>query len=362
MLIGIQKDPKDVVCAVAMSGGVDSSTVAGLLKEKGYKVIGITMQLYDNGEKQAKKGACCAGQDIYDAKSAAAKIGIPHYVVNYEDKFKKEVIDSFVDSYVGGHTPIPCINCNQSVKFRDLLKLAKDFNADCLATGHYVRKVLGTGEYEMHRGFDDKKDQSYFLFSTTREQLDFLQFPIGNLNKSITRDHAKRLGLGVADKPDSQDICFVQGSYVDTIVKLRPDSAKKGKIMHIDGYVLGEHEGVINYTVGQRRGISIAFSYPLYVVKIDADKNIIYVGPKESLYSSIVKLCDVNFLCSSEQALMAEDLLVKVRFNGQMLPAKLLYDSGEYTVRLYSSEKAIAKGQACVFYQKNRMLGGGWIV
>ena len=362
MLVGIDKHPKDTLCAVAMSGGVDSSTAAALLHEHGYKVIGITMQLYDNGKVQAKKGSCCAGQDIYDAKIAANKIGIPHYVVNYEDKFKSAVIDDFVSSYMSGYTPIPCINCNQSVKFEDLLRLSKEFNADCLVTGHYVRKVLGQDGYEMYRGIDNGKDQSYFLFTTTKEQLDFLQFPIGDFNKSITRSHAKRLGLTVADKPDSQDICFVQGSYADTIKKLRPDSEKKGKIIHVDGYEVGEHNGIMHYTVGQRRGISVTLEYPLYVIRIDADKNVIYVGPKERLYSNIVKLRDVNFLSSINHVLHMQDMFVKIRFNGQLLPAELKFEDNSYYIQLFTPEKAVAKGQACVFYSQDRMLGGGWIV
>ena len=361
-LPGINKDPKEVTCAVAMSGGVDSSTVAGLLHEAGYKVIGITMQLYNNTHfSSKKKGSCCAGKDIHDAKQVADKLGIAHYVLNYEDKFKKAVIDDFVDSYISGSTPIPCVRCNQSVKFTDLLNLAKSLKVDFLATGHYVKKIIGSHGPELHKGEDPKKDQSYFLFATTKEQLDFLQFPISQMNKQTTREHAKRLGLNVHDKPDSQDICFVEGSYSDVVKKQRPESSKKGKIMHIDGYELGEHEGVINYTIGQRKKIGVSFAHALYVVKIDAKNNILYVGGEEKLYSSRCQIKEVNFLCSLDEISCMTNIEAKIRYKSASVKVKFEHLQGKYYVNLQEKQKSIAKGQACVLYSGNRVLGGGWI-
>lgn len=361
MLVGLNKDPSNITCAVAMSGGIDSAAVAALLHEAGYNVIGITLQLYDDGQLKGKKGACCAGQDIYDARIVADHLGIPHYVLDYESRFKEAVIDDFVDTYLSGQTPIPCVRCNQSVKFSDLLNFAKKLNVDCLATGHYVRKVVGRDGLELHKGMDPLKDQSYFLFATTFEQLSFLQFPLGELNKSVTRNHAKRLGLPIAEKAESQDICFVSGSYADVIKKLRPNSMHKGKIMHIDGYPIGEHEGIVHYTIGQRKGINISFAYPLYVVKIDAEKNIVYVGPKDSLYSKQFKLKDINLLCDYAEVANSPNLEVKIRYKHESRPAFIKYEGCDYYVELFSEERAISKGQACVFYEGSRVLGGGWI-
>jgi len=269
---------------VAMSGGVDSSVVAAMLHEQGHDVIGITLQLYDHGMALQKKGACCAGQDIYDAKMVADRLGIPHYVFDYESKFKQEVIDDFADSYLNGETPLPCVKCNQSVKFHDLLKAAKELKADALATGHYIQKIINGNRAEMHKGFDENKDQSYFLFATTKEQLDYLMFPLGGQTKEETRALAEKYNLEVANKPDSQDICFVpNGNYRDIITKLRPGSDKAGKFIHIDGYEIGDHKGIINYTVGQRKGLGISFGSPLYVIKIDPEENKVYVGPESDL-------------------------------------------------------------------------------
>lgn len=360
MLVGINKEISKTKVAVAMSGGVDSSTVAALLHHHGYKVIGITLQLYDQGSINKKKGSCCAGQDIYDAKSVAEKLGIPHYVLNYQDRFKESVIDDFVDSYIKGETPTPCIKCNQSVKFEDLLNMAKDLHVDCLATGHYVQKIIKNQKAELHKGKDLNKDQSYFLFATTKKQLNFLQFPIGELDKKTTREYAKKFSLAVSDKPDSQDICFVNGSYADMIESIKPNAKKKGKIIHIDGYELGEHQGIINYTIGQRKGIKISFSYPLYVIKIDQDKNIIYVGPEKHLYSNQFFLKDVNILCNTDE-LLKKKIEVKIRYSNNPIAANIIFENNKYKVLLKQPQKAITKGQACVFYKGSKVLGGGWI-
>jgi tRNA-uridine 2-sulfurtransferase len=282
---------------VAMSGGVDSSVVASMLHRDGHKVIGITLQLYDYGMTLQKKGACCAGQDIYDAKIVADKMGFPHYVFDYESKFRQEVIDDFADSYLRGETPLPCVRCNQSVKFKDLLKAAKELKADALATGHYVQKINNNGINELHQGKNLEKDQSYFLFSTTQEQLDYLMFPLGGYNKDQTRKLAKEFGLEVADKPDSQDICFVpNGNYRDVISKIRPNANSYGRFVHVDGFDLGEHKGILNYTVGQRKGLGIAYGEPIYVIRIDATTNIVYVGSESELVKTQFFLKDVNWL------------------------------------------------------------------
>jgi tRNA-specific 2-thiouridylase len=348
---------------VAMSGGVDSSTVAALLHEAGYEVIGVTLQLYDQGAVLAKKGACCAGQDIYDAKMVADKLNIPHYVLDYESKFKEAVIEDFVETYLQGETPLPCVRCNQSVKFKDLLKVAKELNAAALATGHYVQRVNGASGPELHKGMDPNKDQSYFLFATTKEQLDFLHFPIGGMNKEETRKHAARFGLEVADKPDSQDICFVAGgSYSDFITKIRPDAAKAGKIMHIDGYHIGDHDGIINYTIGQRRGLGVAFSEPLYVIKIDPQHNLVYVGPQSALTRLEFIIKEVNWLGEKDPE-SYENLQVRIRSSSKDAAAKLenLCDN-RMKVTLFEDRKGVAPGQACVVYSGDRVLGGGWIV
>ncbi len=357
----MSNDAKTIV--VAMSGGVDSSTVAAMLCSQGYKVIGITLQLYDYGSVVAKKGACCAGQDIYDAKRVADKLGIPHYILDYESVFKESVIDDFADSYMRGETPLPCVKCNQTVKFKDLLKFAKDLKADGLATGHYVKKVINHGKSEMHRGLDLKKDQSYFLFATTQEQLNYLMFPLGAMSKEETRKAALQYGLEVADKPDSQDICFVpNGDYREIVKKVRPGAVFGGAIMHMDGYKLGEHKGIINYTIGQRRGLGVAATGdPLYVVKIDPENNVVYLGPKEALAKTRFTIKDVNWLgCNTN--LENQEFKVKIRSTTEGVPANIkLLGNDQMEVTLLTQEKAVSPGQACVVYDSSRMMGGGWI-
>jgi len=296
--MGFAKDPKDTRVLVAMSGGVDSSVVAAMLSEEGYDVVGVTLQLYDHGAALAKKGACCAGRDIQDARRVAEEMGFPHYVLDYENKFKESVIDEFADAYLAGATPVPCIRCNERVKFRDLLETAKDLDADCMATGHYIQRFVENGKAELHKAADQDRDQSYFLFSTKQEQLDYLRFPLGHLkSKKDTRELAHKYGLPVADKPDSQDICFVpNGSYAAVIEKLRPEAANPGQIVSQDGAVLGEHKGIINYTVGQRRGLGIGGGDPLYVIKLDADSREVIVGPKEALATRTVLIKEINWL------------------------------------------------------------------
>ncbi|ADE29821.1 tRNA 2-thiouridine(34) synthase MnmA [Rickettsia prowazekii] len=348
---------------VAMSGGVDSSAVAAMLHEQGHNVIGITLQLYDYGIAVGKKNACCAGQDIYDAKMVANKLGIPHYVLDYENKFKESVIDNFVDSYLHGETPLPCVQCNKSVKFRDLINTAKELGADKLATGHYVRKINGYNGAELHTGLDTTKDQSYFLFTITREQLEYLSFPLGGFTKYETRKLASKFGLDIADKPDSQDICFVpDGNYKTVINKIRPEANTSGKIVHINGFELGEHSGIINYTIGQRRGLGIAYNEPLYVVKIDPSNNIVYVGQESALHVHEFIIKDVNWL--ADEIKDHEKLAVDVKIRSTRPPchaeiSKLCND--RIKVKFLSKEKAVAPGQACVIYAGERVLGGGWI-
>ncbi len=356
--LGIDKDPKDTRVVVAMSGGVDSSAVAALLHDQGYDVIGVTLQLYDHGIAVGKKGACCAGQDIHDARRVAESLGIPHYVLNYESRFKESVMDDFADAYMNGETPIPCVTCNQTVKFKDLLETARDLGADCMATGHYVQWQDGT----MLRGADADKDQSYFLFATTQEQLDFLRFPLGGMTKTETRELAKNYGLQVADKPDSQDICFVpNGNYVSVIEKLRPGAADPGEIVHVDGRVLGQHNGIIHYTIGQRRGLGISAVDPLYVVKVDADNKQVIVGPKEALYEDRVYIREVNWL-GEAAANDGVEVAVKLRSTTPAMPATAYVKAdGSAEVLLHEPQTAIAPGQACVMYDGQRMLGGGWI-
>ena len=357
------KKPSDTTVVVAMSGGVDSSTVAAMLAHEGYRVIGITLQLYDYGVFAGKKGACCAGQDIYDAKTVATKLDIPHYVLKYESKFKQAVIDDFADSYLNGYTPLPCVRCNQSVKFKDLLEFAKDLGADCLATGHYVSRIDAPDGAQMHKGIDEGKDQSYFLFTTTKEQLEFTYFPLGNLSKSQTRNLALKFGLSVADKPDSQDICFVpNGNYAEIVKKMRPEADKPGKILHIDGYELGQHKGIINYTVGQRRGLNIAAGYALYVTKIDPENHIVYVGPQDALKRSQFTICQLNWLGNSLQINQSLELKVKIRSTHKGCYAIITYlGDDRMKICLLSEEKSITPGQACVIYDENRLMGGGWI-
>lgn len=356
--------PKNGRIVVAMSGGVDSSVTAALLADEGYDVVGVTLQLYDHGVAINRKNACCAGQDIADAGKVAEKIGIPHYVLNYESRFRDEVIDVFADSYIRGETPIPCILCNQTVKFRDLVGVARDLGASALATGHYIRRVECAGGVKLYKAVDDSKDQSYFLFSTTLEQLDFLRFPLGEYTKEETRKLAKRYDLPVAEKPDSQDICFVpEGRYSDVVLKIRPDSAKKGEIVDIHGNVLGEHRGIIHYTIGQRRGLNLdRAEEALYVVKIEPDSKRLVVGPKESLTTTSITLSNVNWLGEELPAGKVIECDVKVRSMRPPVPAYLeLLEECTAKVELAVSELGIAPGQACVFYKGNRVLGGGWI-
>ena len=363
--IGINKKPEDTTVVVAMSGGVDSSTVAGMMKNEGYKVIGITLKLYDDGKEVAKSKQCCSGQDIMDAKRVAHKLNIEHKILYYQDKFKQGVIDNFVDSYLNGETPIPCVQCNQTVKFKDLFEVSKELNADALVTGHYVKSITSDNTTNMYRAIDENRDQSYFLFNTTREQLDYLRFPLGGMLKDETREIAKDLDLNVADKPDSQDICFVpNGDYASVIRKFRPDSFQKGNIKNLDGDVIGVHDGIINFTIGQRKGIKVSDKEPLYVLKINSENNEIVVGPKEKLGKKSITLKDLNLLTDKKE--LKKNIFVKVRSTGSLLEAKIdLKDDNTANVSLISSEDGISPGQACVFYNKDqyghKVLGGGWI-
>ena len=362
--LGFKKLPKDTKVVVAMSGGVDSSVVAGLMKEEGYDVTGITLKLYDDNKLSKQGRQCCAGQDILDAKRVSEHLGFNHKILFYQKKFKEEVIDSFIDSYVAGETPIPCIQCNQTVKFRDLFKYAKELNADALITGHYVTRLQNNGKASMYRAKDFNRDQSYFLFSTTQEQLNYLRFPLGEIEKEETRKIANKLNLNVADKPDSQDICFVpNGDYSSVIKNFRPESFKAGDILDLSGNKLGEHEGIINYTIGQRKGIKISSIDPLYVVNINADNNQIVVGSKESLIIQQIELRDLNILGSEKE--FSEHISIKVRSTGKLLKAKINIKNKSASVNIIDGEAGIAPGQACVFYSKDdvgdKLLGGGWI-
>lgn len=360
--LGIAKPKNETRVVVAMSGGVDSSVAAALMAESGYETIGITLQLYDYGQVAQRKGACCAGQDIYDAAMAAEKIGIPHYVFDYEDKFKQGVIDDFVDSYLQGETPIPCVKCNQTVKFKDLLQAAKDLNADAMITGHYVQRLMGEDGAELHAGIDENRDQSYFLFATTQEQLNFLHFPLGGLSKTETRQLAERFELAVADKPDSQDICFVpNGDYAGVIKKIRPDALEPGEIVDLQGNVLGQHEGIVNFTIGQRRRLYINSSTPKYVVKIIPELRQVVVGDKEDLERQKVFLKDVNWLDKTPIKAYLEPIHVKIRSSNQPMPAKIGEEDGECFIELEDPEYGVSPGQACVVYNGSRVLGGGWI-
>jgi tRNA-uridine 2-sulfurtransferase len=366
--LGLPKPPSQTRVVVAMSGGVDSSVVAAQLAEEGYDVVGVTLQLYDHGAALAKKGACCAGRDIHDARRVAETMGFPHYVLDYENTFREAVIDEFADSYLAGATPVPCIRCNERVKFKDLLETAKDLDADCMATGHYIQRKTGPRKAELHCAADRARDQSYFLFSTTQDQLDFLRFPLGHLgSKAETRALAAKYGLSVADKPDSQDICFVpNGDYAAVIEKLRPGAADPGQIVDQAGKVLGDHRGVIHYTIGQRRGLGIGgLEDPLYVVKLDPEARRVIVGPKEMLSTRIVPLREINWLGDAPFASRAEwEVEVKIRSTRPPRPAVIrpLSDTTA-TVELFTPEEGVSPGQACVFYDSagSRVLGGGWI-
>jgi len=366
--LGFRKSPAETRVVVAMSGGVDSSVVAAMLSEEGYDVVGVTLQLYDHGAALAKKGACCAGIDIHDARRVAETMGFPHYVLDYENVFKDAVIDEFADSYLGGATPVPCIRCNERVKFKDLLETAKDLEADCMATGHYIQRMVGENGPELHSAADSNRDQSYFLFSTTAEQLDYLRFPLGHLpSKDATRGLAAKYDLSVADKPDSQDICFVpDGDYASVIRKLRPEATAPGDIVDVDGKILARHDGVINYTIGQRRGLGIGgLEDPLYVVGLDADKKQVVVGPKSMLATRIVPLKEINWL-GDEPITSRDEWVVGVRVRSTRPPTEAVIrpiSETEATVELVAAEQGISPGQACVFYDRDssRIFGGGWI-
>ena len=362
--IGLNKNPKDTTVVVAMSGGVDSSTVAGMMKKEGYKVIGVTLKLYNDTKEIAKSKQCCSGQDIMDAKRVAQKLNIEHKVFYYQNKFKEGVVNNFVESYLKGETPIPCIQCNKTVKFKDLLEESKNLNADALITGHYVKSITKNNTTEMYRAIDENRDQSYFLFNTTRDQLNYLRFPLGGILKNETRKIAKELNLNVADKPDSQDICFVpNGDYVSVIEKLRPDAFKKGNIKNSDGKVIGVHDGIVNFTIGQRKGIKVAAKDPLYVIEINADKNEITVGSRSELIKKNILLRDLNLLV--DKKIFDEDIMVKVRSTGKLLKSKLNIENGKAKLNLLEDEYGISPGQACVFYSKDengdKVLGGGWV-
>jgi tRNA-specific 2-thiouridylase len=361
--------PAKTRVVVAMSGGVDSSVVAALLKQEGYDVVGITLQLYDHGEAIGRKGSCCAGQDVKDARRVAEKLGIPHYVLDYEARFAKAVMGDFADSYLQGETPVPCVACNQKIKFRDLLQTAGGLGASALATGHYVRSRPGDSGWELYRACDKERDQSYFLFATTPEQLAFLRFPLGHRGKEETRKLARDFGLAVADKSDSQDICFVPtGRYTQVIERLRPGAAEAGDVVHVDGRVLGRHGGIINYTIGQRRGLGVASHEPLYVLKLDASRREVLVGPKECLLTRRIALRDVNWLGDEPLGAFVqsgEEVLARIRSSGALQPARVSFEDGVALVELAYGEEGVSPGQACVFYAASdggeRLLGGGWI-
>ncbi|MGB9152771.1 MAG: tRNA 2-thiouridine(34) synthase MnmA [Alphaproteobacteria bacterium] len=366
--LGFDKAPKDTRIVVAMSGGVDSSVTAALLAEQGYDVVGVTLQLYDFGMAVQRKGACCAGQDIYDARQVAEKIGVPHYVLDYESKFSQSVMDDFADSYLRGETPIPCVRCNQRVKFRDLLAMARDLGAEAMATGHYVRRVVGAQGAELHRAADEGKDQSYFLFTTTQDQLDFLRFPLGGMmSKTETRALAERFNLPVAAKPDSQDICFVpNGDYANVVAKLRPGGIEPGDIVDERGNVLARHEGIIHFTVGQRKGLNLTDrigenNEPLYVLKLDAEKKRVVVGPKQSLAQHKVALREINWL-GGEMPASAIPVTVKLRSAQPPIAATFqMQGEGRGILTLTEPTFGVAPGQAGVIYDGERVLGGGWI-
>jgi tRNA-specific 2-thiouridylase len=369
--LDLDSSPRATRVVVAMSGGVDSSVTAALLKAEGYDVVGVTLQLYDHGAATHRKGACCAGQDIYDARAVAERIGIPHYVLDYESRFKEAVIDRFAQSYIAGETPVPCVECNMAIKFHDLLITARELGARVLATGHYVAsRALAGGGRGLYRAREEERDQSYFLFGTTREQLDILRFPLGDRAKSETRELARKFGLAIADKHDSQDICFVPtGHYADVIERLKPGAAEAGEIVDLAGRVLGAHGGIIHFTIGQRRGLGVASGAPLYVVRLDADRRRVVVGPRDALRTSRIVLRDVNWIGegSIEEALADErrEVFVKVRSTRPPQAGWLRPANGGYEVELVDGEDGVSPGQACVFYDAGegqaRVLGGGFI-
>ena len=373
--LGFARAPADTRVVVAMSGGVDSSVVATLLAREGYDVVGVTLQLYDHGEAVKRKGACCAGQDILDARRVAERVGFPHYVLDYESRFREKVIDPFAESYAAGETPIPCVACNQHIKFADLFETARDLGADALATGHYISSAaLPGGGRGLFRAADADRDQSYFLFATTKEQLELLRFPLGDLPKAQVREIARECGLAIADKPDSQDICFVpQGKYTEVIEKLRPDAAEPGDIVHVDGRVLGRHTGIMRYTIGQRRGLGLADSTatggePLYVVRLDAAARRVVVGPRAALATRLVRLRNVNWIGDGELADIPPtglDVCVRLRSTRPPAPAVLFATQDGALVELMNGEDGVSPGQACVFYEnagpRARVLGGGFI-
>jgi tRNA-specific 2-thiouridylase len=366
--LGFAKSPQETRVVVAMSGGVDSTVAAALLKAEGYDVVGVTLQLYDHGAALQKKGACCAGQDIHDARMAADRLGIAHYVLDYENRFREQVMEDFADTYLAGSTPIPCIRCNQSVKFKDLLGVARDLGADCMATGHYIQRIQGASSPELHRAVDAGRDQSYFLFATKPEQLDFLRFPLGHLPKPEVRQLALSFGLEVADKPDSQDICFVPtGKYASVVERLRPGAVEPGEIVHMDGQVLGEHQGVIHFTVGQRRGLGVATGDPLFVIRLDAARRQVIVGPREALLTAALTLKEINWLGEGafEQACIeGRDVLARVRSTREPVAARLGRIGNAPAVVFAEGEEGVAPGQACALYDAatgRQVLGGGFI-
>jgi tRNA-specific 2-thiouridylase len=361
--LGFDTAPEDTRIVVAMSGGVDSSVTAALLKDQGYDVVGITLQLYDHGVAVQKKGACCAGQDIHDARRVAEAIGIPHYVLDYESRFQDSVMEEFADSYLRGETPVPCVRCNQTVKFRDLLETSQDLGAVALATGHYIRREQDGETARLYRGRNAIKDQSYFLFATTQDQADYLRFPLGNLTKAETRALADKYNLAVAAKPESQDICFVpNGNYAQVIERIRPGAGVAGDIVDLQGQVLGRHTGIINYTVGQRRGLGVATGSPLYVTRIDPDQNRVVVGPADALLVSKLTLREMNWIGDTSLSLDGTSVLVKVRSTQEPIKATVFgAQKGWAEVHLDNSEGGVSPGQACVMYDGDRLLGGGWI-